>query len=93
MGEEVIGSSYTFACATAGQTQGDWLTGIGRALAFIGGVTALIIPDNPRALITVADRYEPTLNRATAEFANHYSTVILPARPRKPQDKAKVEVA
>ena len=85
-------SSYTFACATAGQTQGDWLTGIGLALTFIGGVTALIVPDNPRAQITVADRYEPTLNRATAEFANHYSTVILPARPRKPQDKAKVEV-
>ena len=85
-------SSYTFACATAGQTQGDWLIGIGRALMFIGGVTALIVPDNPRALITVADRYEPTLNRATAEFANHYGTVILPARPRKPQDKAKVEV-
>jgi len=85
-------SSYTFACATPGQTQNDWLTGIGRALTFIGGVPALIVPDNPRALVSVADRYEPTLNRATAEFANHYDTVILPARPRKPQDKAKVEV-
>lgn len=85
-------SSYTFACATAGQTQNDWLTGMGRALTFLGGVPALIVPDNPRALVTVADRYEPVLNRATAEFANHYDTVILPARPRKPQDKAKVEV-
>jgi len=84
-------SSYTFACATPGQTQIDWLTGIGRALKFIGGVTALIVPDNPRALVSRADRYEPELNRATAEFANHYDTVILPARPRKPQDKAKVE--
>ena len=85
-------SSYTFACATTGQTQNDWLTGIGRALTFIGGVPALIVPDNPRALVAVADRYEPALNRATAEFADHYGTVILPARPRKPQDKAKVEV-
>ena len=85
-------SSYTFACATTGQTQNDWLTGIGRALTFIGGVPAIIVPDNPRALVAVADRYEPALNRATAEFANHYGTVILPARPRKPQDKAKVEV-
>ena len=84
-------SSYTFACATPGQTQVDWLTGIGRALKFIGGVTALIVPDNPRALVSRADRYEPELNRATAEFAHHYGTVILPARPRKPQDKAKVE--
>ena len=85
-------SSYTFACATAGQTQADWLTGLGRALNFIGGVTALIVPDNPRALVANANRYEPELNRATAEFAAHYGTVILPARPRKPQDKAKVEV-
>ena len=85
-------SSYTYACATPGQTQADWLSGIGRALAFIGGVPELIVPDNPRALVTVANRYEPELNRATIEFAQHYSTVILPARPRKPQDKAKVEV-
>ena len=50
------------------------------------------MPDNPRALVANANRYEPELNRATAEFAAHYGTVILPARPRKPQDKAKVEV-
>lgn len=85
-------SSYTYACATAGQTQADWLKGIGQALEFIGGVTALVVPDNPRALIRDANRYEPELNRATAEFAAHYGTVILPARPRRPQDKAKVEV-
>ena len=84
-------SSYTFACARPGQTQADWLTGMSRALTFIGGVPALIVPDNPRALVSGPDRYEPELNRATAEFAHHYDTVILPARPRKPQDKAKVE--
>ena len=85
-------SSYTFACATPGQTQADWLTALERALRFIGGVPKLIVPDNPRALVSLANRYEPQLNRATAEFAAHYGTVILPARPRKPQDKAKVEV-
>jgi transposase len=85
-------SSYTFACATSGQTQSDWLTGLERALRFIGGVPELIVPDNPRALVTVANRYEPELNRATAEFAHHFGTVILPARPRKPQDKAKAEI-
>lgn len=84
-------SSYTFACATPGQTQTDWLTGLSRALAYIGGVTELIVPDNPRALIAEASRYEPQPNRAAVEFAAHYGTVILPARPRRPQDKAKVE--
>ena len=85
-------SSYTFACATPGQMQADWLTGLSRALCYFGGVTELIVPDNPRALIANANRYEPEPTRATAEFAAHYGTVILPARPRKPQDKAKVEV-
>ena len=89
----VLGASnYTYACATPGQTQADWLQGIGQALAFIGGVPALIVPDNPRALIADSNRYEPEPNRGTAEFATHYGTVILPARPRRPQDKAKVEV-
>ena len=85
-------SSYTFACATAGQTQADWLCGLSRALTYIGGVPALIVPDNPRALIAHANRYEPEPTRATLEFAAHYGTVVLPARPRRPQDKAKVEV-
>ncbi len=85
-------SSYTFACATAGQTQVDWLTGLSRALTYIDGVPALIVPDNPRALIANANRYEPEPTRATLEFAAHYGTVVLPARPRRPQDKAKVEV-
>lgn len=89
----VLGASnYTFACATAAQTQADWLGGIGRALAFIGGVPELIVPDNPRALIGEANRYDPKLQRAVVEFAVHYGTVILPARPYRPQDKAKVEV-
>ena len=89
----VLGASnYTFACATVGQKQTDWLNGLERALHFIGGVPALIVPDNPKALVNKAHRYEPELNRTTTEFAQHYDTVILPARPKKPQDKAKVEV-
>jgi len=89
----VLGASnYTYAWATAAETQVDWLGGLGRALHFIGGVTELIVPDNPRALIGEANRYDPLPQRAAAEFAAHYGTVILPARPYRPQDKAKVEV-
>ncbi len=85
-------SSYTYACATPGETQMDWLRGLTQALAFFGGVPALVVPDNPRALIAQPDRYEPTLNRATQACAQHYGMAVLPARPRRPQDKAKVEV-
>ena len=90
----VLGASnYTYACATAAETQADWLGAIGKALNFVGGVPELIVPDNPRALIGEANRYDPKPQRAVAEFAAHYGTVVLPARPYRPQDKAKVEVA
>jgi transposase len=86
-------SNYTYAEATWTETKADWITAQCRALAFIGGVVELIVPDNPKALIASACRYEPEPNRSYEEFAAHYGTAILPARPRKPRDKAKVENA
>ncbi|MBI1397384.1 MAG: IS21 family transposase [Betaproteobacteria bacterium] len=86
-------SSYTFACATPGQKLEDWITGLVRALHFLGGVPPLIVPDNARALIAEPDRYEPRAGATVLDFARHYATSILPARPRAPQDKAKVESA
>jgi len=90
----VLGASnYTFACATATQSQADWLAAIGKALSFIGGVVEVIVPDNARALIARPDRYEPLVNRTVEEFAAHYGTVILPARPYRARDKAAAEAA
>ncbi len=86
-------SSYTFACATARQTTADWLDATAQALRFIGGVPQLIVPDNPKALIAKADRYEPIANETVHDFARHYGTSFLPARPYHPQDKGKVESA
>ncbi|QEZ48780.1 IS21 family transposase [Cupriavidus oxalaticus] len=86
-------SSYTFACATPRETMVDWIGSMVRALTYIGGTTELIVPDNPRALIANADRYEPRANETVLDFARHYGTSVLPARARRPQDKAKVEVA
>lgn len=85
-------SSYTFACASARQSMGDWLGGISSAFEHIGGVTALVVPDNPRALVGQADRYEPQAQSTVHDFARHYGCAVLPARPYRPQDKAKVEV-
>jgi transposase len=86
-------SSYTFACATARETMADWLDATAQALAFIGGVPQLIVPDNPRALIADPNRYEPRTNDTIQDFARHYGTSVLPARVRHPQDKARVESA
>lgn len=89
----VLGASnYTFACATARETQADWLSGLAKALQAFGGVPELVVPDNPKALITRPDRYEPGVSRMAQDCARHYGTAILPARPYHPQDKAKVEV-
>lgn len=86
-------SSYTFACATPTQKLEDWIEGLVRSLTFYGGVSQLIVPDNPRAVIADPDRYEPRAGQTVLDFARHYGTSILPARPRMPQDKAAVESA
>ncbi len=86
-------SSYTFACATASQKLEDWIGAMVRALTFYGGVPQLIVPDNARALIAQPDRYEPRANDTVLDFARHYGTSVLPARPRSPQDKASAESA
>jgi transposase len=89
----VLGASnYTFACATWRQTASDWVGAIIQALGFIGGVPRLLVPDQPRALIANPDAYEPVTARLMQELGEHYGVAVLPARPGRPQDKAKVEV-
>jgi len=89
----VLGASnYTYACATWKQTAADWVGAIIATLAFIGGVPRLLVPDQPRALIANPDAYEPVTARLMQELGEHYGAAVLPARPGRPQDKAKVEV-
>jgi transposase len=90
----VLGASnYTYAEATRTQQVPDWVASHQRAFQFFGGVTAAIVPDQLKSGVVVPCRYEPGLQRTYDEFAQHYGTVILPARPAKPRDKAKIEVA
>ena len=88
----VLGASnYTFAEATWTQTLQDWIASHQRALAFFGGVPALLVPDNLKSGVNKTNRFEPELNATYWAFAEHYGTAVLPARPYKPRDKAKVE--
>ena len=84
-------SNYTYAEATWSQALPDWLGSHVRALGHLGGVPRAIVPDNLKSAVTKARRYEPELNPAYQDFAEHYGVAILPARVRKPRDKAKVE--
>jgi transposase len=85
-------SSFIYAQATASQTLPDWIGAHVNALTALGGVPRQIVSDNLKAGITKACFYEPTVNRTYADMAAHYRTAIIPARPYKPRDKAKVEV-
>ena len=89
----VLGASnFTYADATRTQQVHDWIGSHERAFAFFGGVTEVVVPDQLKSGVTVPCRYEPGLQRTYEEFAQHYNTVILPARPKRPRDKPKVEV-
>ena len=90
----VLGASnYTFAEARWSEGLADWIGLHVNALRTIGGVPKAIVCDNLKAGVTATCRYEPGINRTYQELAEHYGTAILPTRPRKPRDKAKVEVA
>lgn len=84
-------SNYTYAEASWTQSLPDWLGAHVRALEFFGGAPAAFVPDNLKSGVDKSHRYDPDLNRAYAEFAEHYGVAILPARVRKPRDKSKVE--
>jgi transposase len=88
----VLGASnYTFVEATWTQGLPDWIGSHRRCFEFLGGVPALIIPDNIKSGVTSPCFYDPDLNRTYQKLAEHYGTAVLPARIRRPRDKAKAE--
>jgi len=85
-------SSYTYAEATATQRGPDWIASHVRALEYFGGATAAMVCDQLKSGVSRACRYEPEAQRTYEELAEHYGTTVLPARPKRPRDKALVEV-
>jgi transposase len=89
----VLGASnYTYVEATWDQSLPNWIVSHIRAFEYFGGVPEMVIPDNLRAGVSKACRYEPDINSTYHEMSLHYGVVIIPARVGKPKDKAKVEV-
>jgi transposase len=86
-------SSFTYVEACEGQDKHSWIEAHIHTYEYIGGVTAITVPDNLKAAVTRPDLYEPDLNPAYREMAEHYDTTVIPARVRHPRDKAKVENA
>ena len=89
----VLGASnYTYAEATWTQSLPDWLGSHVRAFGFFGGTPKLLVPDNLKSGVNKSCRYDPELNPSYQQLAAHYQVAVVPARPYKPKDKAKVEV-
>jgi transposase len=86
-------SSYTYVEPVFDERLPTWLSCHVNAVEFFGGVANITVPDNLRSGVTKPDRYEPKLNPSYADWARHYETAVIPARVRKPKDKAKVERA
>jgi len=90
----ILGASQlTYVEAVMSQQKEDFIAACEGALHYYGGVPAAIVPDNLKSAVTKSSKYEPVLNETFADFAQHYSTTILPARAYKPKDKALVENA
>jgi len=85
-------SSYTYAEAQSSQAMPNWIGGQVRAFAYLGGLPQILVPDNLGQGVKKASRYEPDLNPTYQEMAEYYGLAVIPARVRRPRDKAKVEV-
>ena len=86
-------SGYTYAEASANQRLESFMDSHVNTFEFIEGVTQILVPDNLKSAVTKAHRYDPEINGSYQDMADHYNTVIIPARPYSPKDKSKVELA
>lgn len=86
-------SNYTYAEATLTQKLADFVAATVRAFEYFGGVPEVLVPDQLRSAVSGPDRYDPDINSTYLEMAKHYGVAVVPARPGKPRDKAKVENA
>jgi len=86
-------SQYTYVEAVVSQKKDDWLKANQNAFEYFGAVPRAVVPDCLKSAVTTPNKYEPDINPEYADFARHFQTVILPARPNSPKDKALVEGA
>lgn len=86
-------SSYTFAHLFWNETSESWCNGHALAFTYFQGCPEIVVPDNPKPVVSKACPYEPDINPSFAQMAAHFNVIVIPARVRKPKDKAVVESA
>jgi transposase len=89
----VLGASgYTYAEATQDEKKRSFISATIHSFHYMGGVTGVLVPDNTKAAVTTPAYYDPDINKTYQDMADHYGCVVIPARPRRPKDKSKVEL-
>jgi transposase len=86
-------SGYTYAEATMDQTKPSLVSVSINSFEFFGGMTEILVPDSLKSAVTKADKYDPQINETFQDMADHYGAVVIPARPYRAKDKAKVELS
>jgi transposase len=86
-------SSYTYAEAFFSEKSESWCTGHANAFSFMGGSVEIIVPDNPRSVVDKPCPYEPDIHPDFQHMASFFGAAVIPARVKKPRDKAAVEAA
>lgn len=86
-------SQKIFARATVDEKKPQWLDCHRRMFEFYGGTPGVLVPDRLKNGVIKSHLYDPDLNQDYVELVAHYSTAIVPARSRRPRDKALVENA
>lgn len=84
-------SDYGFCMAVRSQKVNDFIYALEHCLRHFGGSPQVLVPDNLKSAVIKSDRYEPSINTVLNDFANHYNMSVVPARAKKPKDKALVE--
>ncbi len=84
-------SNYPFVYAYENMRKENWIDAHIKAYEWFGGVPRITIPDNTKTAVSKPDTVDPVLNKSYHELAKHYRTTIIPARPRRPKDKASAE--
>jgi len=85
-------SGYTFVHATSSQSTKDFIQSHVKAFEFYGYLPNILMPDNLKAAVISHKKGVVKLNDSYNDMGRYYGVAIEPARPRKPQDKSKVEL-
>lgn len=91
-GAVLCNSRLFFPLATENEKQPSWLAGIREGFKYFGGSTQLLVVDNTRCAVNVADWFDPDINQEFYNFCSHYNTTVMAARPGRPKDKNLIEV-